>query len=721
MKMEPRKKKKLKLSKLAIFSGVLLVSVAILSYVILIQPWAVLSTSPSLQLGDVAQQDLRAPQKMEFISEVRTQEAQAVAERSVAPVYGASDPSIARAQLDKIRTALATIGGIRANLFFSPEKKLNDLLAIENLELSEESGINLLALSDERWEVVRREASTVLELVMRNQIRAEGLDAIRLGLPSRVSLSLSELEVKLVVSLVLPLVAVNSFYSPELTEAARIFARNSVDPVLISYSQGEMVVSSGQVITPTIYEALVAQDLITPVDNDFEYLGGGALIVLGMVLGLLYLTRARPIFIHDLRSLIMIAILFLVFFAAARLSIPNRTIIPYLFPIPAFGLLISALFGMQSGVIFSLILSVFTAYGLPNALDLMPYYFLSSISAILALGSARRVGHFLWSSLIIAGVGFSVVVAFRLPFFETDILGMATLAGAALFNGVASSSLALLMQFLLAQFLGSTTALQLLEIARPDFPLLKYFLLKAPGTYQHSLQVVNLAEQAAEKIGADALLTRVGALFHDIGKAENASFFIENQMPGIIDSHDDLDPVVSAGTIIAHVTDGLMLAKKYRLPARLHDFILEHHGTLITRYQYNSALKLAGGDKSAVDMEDFRYPGPSPRSRETALLMFADGVEAIVRATQPKTEEELREIVHKVIDKAQSEGQLNNTPLTLRDLNLIVESFTSTMQGVYHPRIEYPKDDAVKILLPHGGEKKPATIKPDSRSSGKVE
>ena len=696
--MEIQKKKKGKISKHSIFSGVILVSVTILSYAILIQPWSLSSDNLSLEVGDVAQQDLRAPKKIEYTSEVRTKEAQDIAERAIAPVYAASDSSVARLQLEKMRTSLAAIGSIRENTFYLQEKKLIDLLAIENLELNEDTGIALLALSDERWDLVRRESSNVLELVMRNQIRSEGLDALRLGLPSRVSLSLNESEVNLVVRLVSPLVAVNSFYSPELTEAARLLARNSVEPVIVSFRQGEMIVSSGQVITPAIYETLISQDLIEPVVNKFEYIGGGAIVILGMVLVLLFLTRVRPEYTRDMRSLITIAILFLVFFAAARLSIPNRTIVPYLFPIPAFGLLISALFGMQSGIVFSLILAMFTAFGLPNALDLFPYYFLCSMSAILALGSARKVGHFLWASIIIAGFGFSVVIAFRFPFIDTDFVGMATLAGAALFNGIASSSLALLMQFLLAQFLGSTTALQLLEISRPDFPLLKYFLLKAPGTYQHSLQVVNLAEQAAEKIGADALLTRVGALYHDIGKAENASFFIENQVPGYIDSHDDLDPAISSATIIAHVTDGLDLARKYKLPRRLHDFIAEHHGTLITGYQYNSALELAGGDISAVDKEDFRYPGPSPRSRETALLMFADGVEAIVRAKKPNTEEELRDIVRKVVEKAQNEGQLNNAPLTQRDLSLVVESFTTTMQGVYHPRLEYPKDGSRKVF-----------------------
>ena len=331
--MEKQKKKRPNILKNSIFSGVIFASVFILSFAILIQPWAFISDNPSIEVGAVAQQDLRAPKKIEFISDVRTKEAQAVAERAVAPVYAASDPAIARVQLEKMRTSLASISAIKENSFNKPEKKLADLLAIENLELNEETGIDLLALSNERWDLVRREASSVLELVMRNQIRSEGLDALRLGLPSRVSLTLNELEVNLVVRLVSPLVAVNSFYSPELTEAARLLARNSVEPVLVSYRQGEMVVSSGQVITPTIYEALVAQDLIVPVDNKFEYFGSAGIVILGMVLGLLFLTRVRPEYTHDLRSLITIAIIFLVFFAAAHFTIPNRTIVPYLFPI----------------------------------------------------------------------------------------------------------------------------------------------------------------------------------------------------------------------------------------------------------------------------------------------------------------------------------------------------------------------------------------------------
>jgi hypothetical protein len=698
-------------------SGVILLCVVILSYAILVQPWAFRPASPSLKIGDVAQQELRAPKYIEFISELLTEEARTEAERAVDPVYAPPDPSVARAQLEKLHNVLLTISRVRNDPISTNAEKITSLVAIKGSNFDQEISSNLLFLTNERWELVKAEASNVLEQVMRAPIRSDGLDSVMQGLVYKVSLSLNEDEINDVVDLVSPFVTVNSFYSPELTDAARLLARNSVQPVLKSYRQGEMIVSSGQVITPVTYEALKIQNLITPVDHRFEFLGGVALVILGAVLEVLFLNRNRPKYAKDLRSLLLISILFLIFFASARFSIPNRTIVPYLFPIPAFGLLISSLFGIESGIILSLILCVLTAYGLPNALDLMPYYFLSSVSAILALGSARRVGHFLWAAAAIACVGFAVVIAYRFPNINTDVVGVATLAAAAVFNGIASTSLALLMQFIFSQFLGSTTALQLLEISRPDYPLLKYFLRQAPGTYQHCLQVMNLAEQAAEKIGADTLLTRVGALYHDVGKSENAPFFIENQTLGNLNPHNDIDPVSSAKTIIAHVSNGLALARKYRLPKRIQDFISEHHGTLLTRYQYNRALELAALDKGSVNEEDFRYPGPAPRSKETALLMFADGAEAIVRAKQPKTEDELREIIRKVVLNAQKEKQLDDTPLTQRELGTVIESFIATLQGVSHPRIEYPKEDNLQPEVPPASEQ-PSVNESSTNSPG---
>jgi putative nucleotidyltransferase with HDIG domain len=204
------------------------------------------------------------------------------------------------------------------------------------------------------------------------------------------------------------------------------------------------------------------------------------------------------------------------------------------------------------------------------------------------------------------------------------------------------------------------------------------------------LQVANLAEQAAERIGADGLLTRVGALYHDIGKAINPVFYIENQMPGNPNPHDQLDPPSSAEIIVQHVNDGVELARQHRIPRRIQDFIREHHGTMVARYQYINAVKAAGGDESKVDPAAFRYPGPTPASRETAILMLADGCEARVRAERPKDTDDMRALIKSVIEDRIAQGQLDNTDLTLRDLETITDSFTTTLRGIYHPRIEYP-------------------------------
>jgi putative nucleotidyltransferase with HDIG domain len=266
-----------------------------------------------------------------------------------------------------------------------------------------------------------------------------------------------------------------------------------------------------------------------------------------------------------------------------------------------------------------------------------------------------------------------------------------TLVLAAFLNGAASAGMTLLLQYIFSQVLGLTTALRLLDILRPDHPLLQFILRYAPGTYQHSLQVSNLAEPAAEASGADALLVRVGAIYHDIGKAMNPSFFIENQVPGNINPHDDLDPSNSSKTIVHHIQDGLQLARKYDLPPRIQDFIREHHGTLITRYQYTKAVQAAGNNPELVNVDNFRYPGPPPRSKETALLMLADGCEARARSELPKNEDEMRVLVKNVIEFCQREGQLDNTTLTLRDLHLVQESFVKTLLNTHHPRIQYPE------------------------------
>jgi putative nucleotidyltransferase with HDIG domain len=336
---------------------------------------------------------------------------------------------------------------------------------------------------------------------------------------------------------------------------------------------------------------------------------------------------------------------------------------------------------------------VLAAYNLPNAFDLTLYYVFGSLFGILFLKRAQRVMAYFWAGAAVAGASAAVLIAYRLPLASTDIIGILTLLGAAALNGFISASLTIVLQLFLSQWLGLTTTIQLMELARPDHPLLQFLMRHAPGTYQHSLLIANLSEQAAEAIGADALLTRIGSLYHDAGKARQPHYFIENQVTGAPNPHDELSPEESAKRIIRHVPDGVELAHKHRLPKRIIDFVREHHGTMITRYQYAKALEAAGGDESKVDLAQFRYPGPRPQSRETALVMLADGCEARTRAERPKTKEELDALVKSVIDNRLHQGQLDDTALTMQDLTTIGNTFVTGLRGVYHPRLVYPDLD----------------------------
>ena len=673
---------------------ILLLLVSIITYGALILPLALSPAALPLQSGEVAPNDFQAQDSLDYISEVRTEEERLRAERAVAPIYSSPDPAVARHQLERLRAALQYISLVSVDENATPEQKAADIAALSDITLTPQTIEQIISLPAARWEPIEQESLSVLEQVMRGAIRDEDLGSVQRTVPSLVSLSLNEEQAALVVELVTAFVKPNSLYNAELTEATRKSARDAVQPIVEVYKAGETIVLRGQIITSAQFEALQKFGFIEAPNPWQDYAGAGALVLMLAAFVNLYFSRRKLQFLFDARSLAVIALIFVLFVVGARAAIPNRTVVPYAFPLPAFGLLIATLFGMEAGVIFSLVIALLVPYSLPNSLDLTPYYMVASLTGVMLLGTARRVWTFFRSGMAIAVAGIAMLLAFRLPFTPTDGIGLLTLFGAAFFNGLASASIALLLQYFLAQSLGLTTALQLIEISRPDFPLLQFFLRNAPGTYQHSLQVANLAEQAAEQIGADALLTRVGALFHDVGKALNPMFFIENQPQGQINTHEDIDPEEASAAIIAHVPDGVTLARKHRLPRRIDDFILEHHGTMLTRYQYNHALEAAGGDASKVDAEKFRYPGPSPRSRETALLMIADGAEARARAERPQDEETLRKIVVSTIETAQKLGQLDHTRLTLRDLSLITDLFVTILRGTHHQRINYPREQA---------------------------
>jgi cyclic-di-AMP phosphodiesterase PgpH len=309
--------------------------------------------------------------------------------------------------------------------------------------------------------------------------------------------------------------------------------------------------------------------------------------------------------------------------------------------------------------------------------------------ASLSLGRIERLPAFLWSGVYVAAANAAVVAIFRALALDTDLVSWGQLLMAAIVNGALSGLIALGSLFVLGKFFGITTSLELLDLARPTHPLLKLLLVQAPGTYHHSLIVSQLAEQAAQRIDADSLLVRVAAYYHDVGKTREPLSFVENQMDGV-NVHDTLEPTASAGIVIEHVPRGIALAKKFGLPERLREFIPQHHGTTLAAYFHRKAIKANEG-LVAVDDRIFRYPGPKPQSRETAILMLADGVEATTRAERPATPEQIRALIDRIVNERLRDGQLDESDLTLRDLQQIKDAFFRVLQGLYHPRVKYPE------------------------------
>ncbi|MFO7944330.1 MAG: HDIG domain-containing protein [Anaerolineales bacterium] len=675
-----------------ILVGLLLLVVITVSWLSVMWSLSGSMSTISVQEGQVAGQEYNAPTAVNYVSEVVTERKREEAVEDVDPVYTAPDPEIARTQLKQLTEALAFIDSVRNDEYASREQKISDLSALESVDLNQDTVQQILELSDARWETVKQEVYGVLEQVMRNQIRPSDLESTRQNIPPLVSLSLSEEQVELVSKLTAAFVVPNSFYSEEKTESAREQARSEVSPQSRSIAEGETIVRRGEVIQDEDIEALRRVGLLSSDSNWKNQLGSFAIVLLAGAFIVLFF-QAYPSLLQETKKLILLTILFLLFLVLARLLNPGHVVLPYLLPLAAYPLIVSTLISRKAALFTTIPLAVLASYGMPNSLDLMLYYGLSGVMGVLILRKPQRLSAYLSVGAIVSVTGAVVVISYRITNVTMDVLGLLTLLLASVFQGIASAGLTVLLEYFLAPILDLTTTMQLMELSRPDHPLLRRFLREVPGTYQHTLQVANLAEQAAEQIQADSFLTRVGALYHDIGKMKSPQFFVENQAAKNLDTHDEMDPEQSASQIIQHVTYGLEMARKYNLPKRIRDFIPEHHGTLVTRYQYSQAVNEAGGDESKVDISKYRYPGPKPQSVETALVMLADGCEAYARSKDPDDEDELRDAVREMVDSRVQSGQLDETPLTLQDLSLIVDSFVATLKGRYHSRVDYPKDE----------------------------
>lgn len=671
----------------------------------------------ALQAGDVAAQDVLAPHELSYESDVLTDQARTAAEQAVADIYDPPDSAIARLQLQRLTVALDFVSAIRADESATAEDRLREVLSMENPQLDSQEARGILDLPNSRWEAVRLESLSVLEQVMRGEIREDRVDEASRGIRTLVSFGMAEQQAQLVEDLVRAFVVANALFNEEQTTLARLQAREAVVPVTQSFAPGQTIVARGDPVSLVDLEELAAFNLLEP-PNRIQDLAALTLLVVALGSAVaLFAYRVHPEMLRNLRVSWVTSGLFVLTSLGLGYSLTGQSVLPYFFPAATLPMLLAILVGPGMGVMSAMVLGALAGYLGLRGLEIALYIMLSGALGALAIGRAERLGVFAWSGLVASLAAVAVVVIFRIPDPAADIWEKARVLGGGLTTGILSAGLTFGVLLLIGSMLRITTNIQLIELSRPDHPLLQLLLRAAPGTYQHSLQVANLAEQAARAIDANALLTRVGCLFHDVGKTERPQFFIENQMSGQ-NIHEQMDPATSASMIIAHVTDGMDLARKHRLPRVIADFISEHHGTMRTEYQYHLARKAAGDDPDGVDPRDFTYPGPRPRSRETAILMLADGVEAKIRAETPEDEASLDEAVAWVIEDRLSKKQLARTELTLKNLDTIRRSFVKTLRSIYHPRIRYPAAaEAREIAKPAESELKDtepvATAKPE--------
>jgi len=432
---------------------------------------------------------------------------------------------------------------------------------------------------------------------------------------------------------------------------------------------------------------------LRPAEADWHSLASNALFVVMLAAMLvMYVGQMQQRILRHPRRLALLILLIVAAGAGARTTIAGHVLAPYLFPMAAVSMLISVLLDVQLAIVVTGVLSLFVGFVTGGALHLIIYALLSSMLAALMVSRLEHLSVFAWAAMAIGAVNAIVAVSFRLLSPGYDLLGLLQLVGTAVANGILSSSLTFTTCFWLGGVFGITTPLQLVELTRPTHPLARRLLQEAPGTYHHSLMVGNLAEHAADLVGADPLLVRAAALHHDVGKSSHPYFYIENQASGD-NYHHQLDAKTSAQIIISHVQDSLELGRKHHFPEAVLDIIAQHHGTSSVGlgYFYQQACKEENGQ---VKEADFHYPGPRPQTKEAAILMLADGVEAAVRAAPTSSESEIERIVRRLANDRLVSGEFSECDLTLRDLEIICNSFIGVLHGIFHPRIVYPEKDS---------------------------
>lgn len=528
--------------------------------------------------------------------------------------------------------------------------------------------------------------------VFEQGIKENDLELARRRLTQEIALYPFSADLKRVVeALVKPLVEQNKSFNAQATEENRELARRQVEPVIILLNT--LIVSEGEPVTAQQLAQLEEFGLIRGRQADYPgYIGLFLLLVIVFVLVSIYMS----IFVNSVyKSPSLLLLMGLVFIVTLAFSIIATYFSGYFIPVAMGVILITVLFGYKLALIINLVLALMV--GLISGGN-FSYILVALMGGLVSIYAVTRLSQ--RSDLVRAGfyvvlTNTAVIISIYL-FFGNISLDYDSLVSfsysifAGVGNGILSAVIAIGLLPFLESIFGVTTAITLLELSNPNHPLMREMLLKAPGTYYHSMMVSNLAEAAAESVSADPLLTRVGSYYHDIGKLKRPYFFSENQLSGE-NPHSKLSPNLSTLIIGAHPGDGVELGRKHRLPEAILDIAAQHHGTGMISFFYQQALE--NSDREEVFAEKFRYEGPKPQSKEAAIIMLADAVEAGVRSLSKPSGNRVETMIRRMVREKLEDGQLDLCDLTLKEIDQIAETFVYIMSGIYHSRIEYPEKD----------------------------
>jgi len=684
------------------------------AFIIAFDVFAPNESTVALEVGGVAPRDILAPRSLRYDSDVLTQARRDAEAAAVRPIYDPPDLNIMREQVQLARDILDFIENVRYDDFATIDQQREDIAAISALSLDPPVVDAILMIEDDTaWRAIATQIVHLLERVMSDEVREDNIQARREGLTNLISASFSEAETRIIQAIVSDLLRVNSYYNDELTRQAQAEAAQNVPVEVRTFVRGQIIIREGEIATAAHIEALEQFGLLEVSERRMTRFTS-ALLAMGLVSTFLgvYIRRFYMYVYSSPTFMITLGALFLLFLVGARAVYTGDAIRPYYFPAAALAFLITTLVGPQLAIMAIVSLASLVGYMSDYSLEHTVLIGFGGVLGVLALGRTERLNAYFVAGGVVGLASAAVAVVFDLGReTDPDVVALAAQVGGSIVNGLLSAAFALVGLYFVGYVLNIPTSLKLAELMQPNHPLMQRLLREAPGTYQHSLQVANLAELGAQQIDANAALVRVAAMYHDVGKILNPHFFIENQAEGV-NPHDDLnDPYQSARIIIGHVPEGDRLARNHHLPARLRDFIYEHHGTTQVVYFYRKALEQAEETGATVDIADFTYPGPRPRTRESAILMLADGCESSVRARRPQSKQEVQETVDYIFDARLREHQLDESGLTLSDLAILRETFLTALQGIFHARITYPGTPGAAEQAPAAAPK-PAEASP---------